>query len=217
MDAYQDAWPEAYRTPEGLLMTVRETLHGTGLFFNENVRVLQGSRAAKADIAKTLLRWVRQRIGKESVLVVYFSGQAVQDRENGEVYLVPYEGSPDASNKQLISLRTLQRLLGKLQNRLTLLILDAPVAQDKGGTSLPVRWTSGLSQQDETPVIQLRKRPGLENREPAGILAGLLGNADANRNGTITVGEFLEHASESSEVTRLIPDSSPLLNLPLAR
>ncbi len=221
MDTYQEPWPQAYRTPEDLLMSLRDTLQTTGFFTNRNIRVLQGSRAAKSDIAKTLLTWVRQRIGKESVLVVYFSGQAVKDGTNGEVYLVPYEGSPEASTKQLISLRTLQRLLGKLDNRLTLLILDAPIASQGGqnastdGSS--VRWTSGLSQQDETPVIQLRKRPGSENREPAGILAGLLGSADANRNGTITVGEFLENASESSEVTLLLPDSSPLLSLPLAR
>ncbi len=222
MDAYQDTWPQAYRVPEGLLTALRDTLQTTGLFPEQNIRVLQGSHAAKADIAKTLLTWVRQRVGKESVLVVYFSGQAVKDQTNGEVYLVPYEGSPEATAKQLISLRTLQRLLGKLQNRLTLLILDAPIAKQStqnastDGAS-PVRWTSGLSQQDKTPVIQLRKRPGRGNGEPAGILAGLLGSADANKNGTVTVREFLENASESSEVSLLLPDSSPLLALPLAR
>lgn len=222
MDAYQDVWPEAYRTPEGLLMTVRETLHGTGLFPNQNIRVLQGNNAEKEDIAKTLLRWVRQRIGKESVLVVYFSGQAVQDGGNGEVYLVPYEGSPDASSKQLISLRTLQRLLGKLHNRLTLLVLDTPLVRQAGqgtsaDTSSPVRWNSGLSEQDATPVIQLRRQPGQEMDSPANMLAGLSGNADGNKNGTITVAEFLESASASSRITRLLPDSSPLLNLPLTR
>jgi len=222
MDTYQDAWPEAYRTPEGLLMTVRETLHGTGLFPNQNIRVLQGNNAEKGDITTTLLRWVRQRIGKESVLVVYFSGQAVQDQGNGEVYLVPYEGTPDASSKQLISLRTLQRLLGKLENRLTLLILDAPIVKQAGegtsaDTSSPVRWDSGLSKQDATPVIQLRRRPGQEKDNPANVLAGLSGNADGNKNGTITVAEFLESASASSRITRLLPDSSPLLSLPLTR
>ena len=221
MDAYQDTWPQAYRIPEDHLMTLRDTLQTTGLFTNQNIRVLQGSRAAKSDIAKTLFTWVRQRIGKESVLVVYFSGQAVKDQTNGEVYLVPYEGSPEATTKQLISLRTLQRLLGKLHNRLTLFILDTPIASQGGqnasvdGSS--VRWTSGLSEQDETPVIQLRKRHGQENGKPADVLAGLSGSADGNQNGTITVGEFLENASESSEITLLLPDSSPLLALPLAR
>ena len=217
MDTYQEPWPEAYRTPEDLLMTLRDTLQSTGLFSNQNIRVLQGSRAGKSDITTTLLTWVRQRINKESVLVVYFSGQAVNDQTNGEVYLVPYEGSPEAAPKRLISLRTLQRLLGKLDNRLTLLILDAPVARDKEDASSQVRWASGLSQQAQTPVIQLRKRPGQENGEPAGILAGLLGSADANQNGTVTVREFLADVSEASEVSLLLPDSSPLLSLPLAR
>ncbi len=222
MDTYQDAWPEAYRTPEGLLMTLRETLQRTGLFSNQNIRVLQGNNAEKGDIAKTLLRWVRQRIGKESVLVVYFSGQAVQDQGNGEVYLVPYEGAPEASSNRLISLRTLQRLLGKLHNRLTLLILDTPLVKQAGqgtsaDTSSPVRWSSGLAKQDATPVIQLRRQPGQEIGSPANILAGLSGNADGNKNGTITVGEFLESASASSRITRLLPDASPLLSIPLTR
>ena len=222
MDAYQHPWPEAYRTPDGLLMTLRDTLRNTGLFPNQNIRVLQGNNAGKGDIAKTLLRWVRQRIEKETVLVVYFSGQAVQDQGNGEVYLIPYEGSPEASSKQLISLRTLQRLLGKLQNRLTLLILDTPVVKQAGPNpsadgSSPVRWISGLSRDDKTPVIQLRRRPGQPIGKPADVLAALSGSADANKNGTITVGEFLESASESIRITRLLPDSSPLLSLPLAR
>ena len=222
MDTYQEPWPKAYRMPENRLMTLRDTLQSTGLFTNRNIRVLQGSRAGKSDIAKTLITWVRQRVDKESVLVVYFSGQAVNDHTNGEVYLVPYEGSPEASTKKLISLRTLQRLLGKLQNQLTLLILDAPLArQDKQNAATdgasPVRWTSGLSQQAQTPVIQLRKHPGQEKEEPAGILAGLSGSADANKNGTITVREFLADVSESSEVSLLLPDSSPLLSLPLSR
>lgn len=222
MDTYRDAGPEVYRTPEGLLMTLRKTLHGTGLFPNQNVRVLQGNNAGKSAIAQTLLKWVRQRIGKDTVLVVYFSGQAVQDQGNGEVYLIPYEGSPEASSNQLISLRTLQRLLGKLQNRLTLLILDTPIVKQPGpnasaADSSPVRWISGLSRDDKTPVIQLRRRPGQEMDNPANVLAGLSGTADENRNGTITVGEFLKSASESIRVTRLLPDSSPLLSLPLAQ
>ena len=52
MDAYQDTWPQAYRIPEDHLMTLRDTLQTTGLFTNQNIRVLQGSHAAKADIAK---------------------------------------------------------------------------------------------------------------------------------------------------------------------
>ena len=155
-------------------------------------------------------------------MVLYFSGQAVNDQANGEVYLVPYEGSPDASTKQLISLRALQRILGRLQNRLTLLILDAPIAplgqEDSHADGVfPVRWTSGLSQEDKTPIIQIRRRHGQKNGKSADVLAGLSGRADGNQNGTITVGEFLEDASESNEITLLLPDSSPLLDVPLAR
>ncbi len=219
MDAYRDTWPEAYHIPPGHLTTLQDSLKNTGLFADQNIRILQGHHTAKSAIERTLLTWVRQRIGKESVLILYFSGQAVKDQKTGEVYLVPYEGSPDTSTNQLISLRMLQRLLGKLQNRLTLLILDAPIAPvgEQQAVEIPVRWTSGLLQKDKTPVIQLRKRQEPGNGDPANILAGLLGQTDVSRNGTITVGEFLDNASASSEITLLLPDSSPLLAIPLAR
>ncbi len=223
MDTYRDDWPDAYLAPTGHMEAVGDALQMTGTFTEPNIRMLNGNHAAKSDVEEALFTWGRQRIGAESVLLVYFSGQSVKNPKTGEVYLVPYEGSPDASANRLIALRTLQRALGTFDNRLTLLILDAPLiplnnpASDPDvNESRPVRWDGGLpAGQGAPPVIQIRNMPGQENSDHAGIFARLLNDTEADH--AITVGEFLARASTMIQVTPALPDASPVLGIPLAQ
>ncbi len=226
MDAYRDDWPDAYHVPAGRMKTVGERLRSTGAFTEPNIRVLEGRHAAKSDIEEALFTWGRERLDANSVLLVYFSGQAVKNPTSGEVYLVPHEGSPDASANRLISLRTLQRALDTFDNRLTLLLLDAPLiplnhpADNSGGDeSRLVRWDGGLS--DNTSLVQLRHVPD-DGDDAAGgaaaaadVFAGLIAGAGDRRD--VTVGDFLESAARVSEVTHALPVSSPLLDIPLTR
>ncbi len=218
MDAYRGNWPDGYRTPAGHMETMRNVLHKTGMFTEQNIQVLKGDHAAKSDVEEALFTWGRQRIGTDSVLLVYFSGQAIKNPATGEVYLVPYEGSPDASPNRLISLRSLQRALGAFDNRLTLLLLDTPLIPSSNpasnldaNQSKPVRWDSGLPRQDSSPTIQIRNIPGRGSDN----FAGLLISTDANR--IITVGEFLDDAAQMGEVIPALPDSSPVSDILLTR
>lgn len=226
MDRYRDTWRQAYRVRTGQMKVLKDTLQTTGLFSETNIRMLRGVQATKTDIEEVLLSWGRQRLEKDSILIFHFSGQAVSHPATGEVYLVPFEGSPKASLKRLISLRTLQRVLRKLENRLTLLILDTPVTsllRQSGAIStngsIPTRWTSGLPllQKQGTKVIQIRKKSLKSNDGPAELLAGLLGQADANRNGTITLGEFLHDVHSISEITAAPSKHSSEALLPLTQ
>lgn len=225
LDQYRDKWPKAYKVKKGQLQAMKDTLRTTGVFSDNNIRVLQGSHATKTDIEEALLSWGNRHLGKESVLIFHFSGQALNHPTTGEVYLVPFEGSPQASAKRLISLRTLQRVLGKMDHKLTLLILDtqATPLRRQAGTissngSAAIKWTSGLpiSSQKETKVIQVRQTPQ-RGEGPAELLAGLLGRADANGNGTITLEEFLEDVKPKAEVTATPSRNSPEASIPLAQ
>lgn len=226
LDRYREKWPKAYRISKDQLQALKDTLQTTGLFSEKNIRTLRGSHATRTDIEEALLSWGRQRLGKDSILIFHFSGQALKHPTSGEVYLVPFEGSPTASAKRLISLRTLQRVLGKLENRLTLLILDTPVTPllRQAGTvgtngSIPIKWTSGLpfSINDGTKVIQIRQNRRKKREGPAELLAGLLGRADANGNGTITVEEFIKDVKSMAEVTPIPTQESPEAFIPLAQ
>ncbi len=226
LDRYRDKWKKAYRIPTDQLQALKDTLRTTGMFFDHNIRVLRGSHATRTDIEEALLSWARKRLGKDSVLIFHFSGQALRHPTTGEVYLVPYEGSPTASAKRLISLRTLQRVLGKLNNRLTLLILDTPVTPllRQAGTigangSVPTKWASGLplSPKNGAKVIQIRQKTRQRNERPAELLAGLLGRADTNGNGIITVEEFLEDVKPMAEIISAPAKHSTEALIPLAR
>ncbi|MDA0740015.1 MAG: hypothetical protein O2999_14645 [Nitrospirae bacterium] len=226
LDQYRDKWPKAYKIKKGQLQAMKNTLQTTGVFSDTNIRVLQGSHAAKTDIEEALLSWGRQRLGKDSVLIVHFSGQALNHPTTGEVYLVPFEGSPTASAKRLISLRTLQRVLGKMDHQLTLLLLDTQVTplhtntgttNSNGATS--IKWTSGIpiSSQEGKKIIQVRRNTRQRDEGPVELLSGLLGRADANGNGTITIGEYLEDVKSRAEVTAAPSKNSPEASIPLAQ
>ena len=226
MDQYRDNGLKAYRVQKGQIKALKDTLQTTGLFSKTNTRILQGSHATRNDIEETLLSWGRQRLGRDSILIFHFSGQALSHPTTGEVYLMPFEGSPKTSIKQLIALRTLQRVLGQLENRLTLLVLDTPVRplfrQSRSTStngSIPIKWASGLSLSKErsTRVIQIRKNSPQKNDGPAKLLAGLLGQADRNGNGTVTLEEFLRDVNSISEITSTPVKNSFDSSLPLTQ
>ncbi len=226
LDQYRDKWPKAYKIKKGQLQAMKNTLQTTGVFSDNNIRVLQGSHAAKTDIEEALLSWGRQRLGKDSVLIVHFSGQALKHPTTGEVYLVPFEGSPTASPKRLISLRTLQRVLGKMDHQLTLLLLDSQITplRTKAGAinsngSTSIKWNSGIpiSSREGTKVIQVRRNTRQRGEGPAELLSGLLGRADANGNGTITIGEFLEDVKSRADITAAPSKNSTEASIPLAQ
>lgn len=224
MDRYRDTWPGAYRTRRGQVAALTQTLQTTGLFTDHTIRILEGPRATRTAIEETLLTWSRRRLGQDGVLIFYFSGQALNHPETGDVYLVPFEGSPNATAARLLSLRSLQRILATLDNRLTLLILDAPVTPLRvGGTgfdnAVPTQWVTGFSPSDHegNHVIQIRKIRRRETGDRADVLAGLFGRADADDNGTITVGEFLNDVSAMAEITPMLPATAPEASIPLSQ
>ena len=224
MDRYRDTWPGAYRTRRGQVAALTQTLQTTGLFTDHTIRILEGPRATRTAIEETLLTWSRRRLGQDGVLIFYFSGQALNHPETGEVYLVPFEGSPNGTAARLLSLRSLQRILTKLNNRLTLLILDAPVTPLRVGgigfdEAVPTQWATGFSPSDHdgNHVIQIRKIRRRETGDRADVLAGLFGRADADDNGTITVGEFLNDVSAMAEITPMLPATAPEASIPLSQ
>lgn len=223
MDQYRNTWPGAYRTRRGQVAALTLTLQTTGTFTDQTIRILEGPRATRTNIKKTLLTWSQRRLGQDGVLIFYFSGQALNHPETGEVYLVPFEGSPNATAARLISLRALQGMLAKLDNRLTLLILDAPVTPLRvtGGTgfdkAVPIQWAIPPSDHDGTHVIRIRKIRRRETGDRSDVLAGLFGRADADHNGTITVGEFLNDVSAIAEITPMLPATAPEASIPLSQ
>ena len=228
LDAYRDPWESAYEIPHKHLQGLHDALRSTGTFPHRHIKVLNGTHATRADIEETLVSLAKDQLTPESVFLFYFAGQAFVAPTNGEVYLAPYDGSPTASKKRLISLRSLQRVLYKLKAKLSLLFLDTPSAHYLGregktgglNGSTPANWRAMIPLNDQTStsprIVQIRRLHGKSHSDPALLLAGLLGSADLNKNETVTVGELLKTLQETTEI---IPSKNlyqPFANIPLA-
>ena len=228
LDRYRDPWSKAHQVSTQHIQGITDALKTTGTFPQDHIKVLHGSHATRTDIEEVLFSWAQNKLTADSIFLFYFAGHSFVDSTKGEVYLVPYEGSPKASKKRLISLRSLQRVLYKLKVKVALLFLDTPVTQylGKAGNvvglngSKPANWRAALpvkGKTNRTQIIQIRRLEGKSNSDPAQLLAGLLGSADLNNNGTVTLGELLKNLRKTAEI---IPDRSQnlsLANIPLAQ
>ncbi len=228
MNEYRDPWPKAYQVPKQQLREVTDALRVTGTFPRENIKVLNGPHATRADIEESLFDLAKHRLSPDSIFVLYFAGHAFIDPAEGEVYLVPFEGSLSASKKRLISLRSLQRVLHKLKVKLSVLFLDTPVTQylESSKTavglngSTPANWQAmlPLNGKPHVPqVIQVRRLEGKSTSAPVQLLEGLRGSADQNQNGIVTLEELLQDLDGTAEIIPAQSLTPPYSNIPLAR
>lgn len=169
-----------------------------------NIRLLIDMKALRPDIEEAILDWLPTRVTADSVVIVYFSGQAKVSAA-GETFLIPYEGGSSVS--RMVSLKDLHSGLSRLKAKQIVLMFDGSVSKltmdqkvrykepqwDLGGSRI-VRFigTTGL-------------RDGLESEKlhhglfTYYLLRGLKGEADDNLDGEVTLGEL------SSFVGRSVP------------
>ncbi len=86
--------------------------------------------------------------------------------------------------------------------------------------SAPANWQGNLtsgSNQQTSRVIQVKSSMNDSNSDPAKLLSGLLGRADRNRDGRITVGEFLQDVQNVAEITPKSPKNFNEQNIILAQ
>jgi hypothetical protein len=196
----------------------------------ENVRLLQDRRALRPDIEEAVLDWLPSRVTPESVVIVYYAGQAII-APSGETFLIPHEGS-STSTSRLYPLKELQAALGKLRTRLTLLIFDGSVmrlggegkSKPKGASPAPgPQWEVGSRN-----IIRLIGTTGLQaGLEPDRLrhglftyylLRGLKGEADEDRDGEVTLGELAAYVADSVPIAAkdFRQDQQPMVIPPLA-
>jgi hypothetical protein len=167
-----------------------------------NVKLLQDWSALRPDIEEVLLDWLPSRITKDSLVMVYFAGQAVVS-PTGDTFLIPYDGSLGATSR-LYPLKDLEAALGRLKAKQVLFVFDGTVLKNgaEGRTKLPSpKWTGTTG-----PVLRLISTTGfgksLESDQLRHglftyyLLRGLRGEADVNRNGEVTIGEVAAYINQ---------------------
>lgn len=185
-----------------------------------NVRLLQDRNALRPDIEEAVLDWLPPRVTSESVVIIYFAGQALVSA-SGETYLVPYEGG-GGSISRLLAVKDLEAALAKLKARLALIIFDGSVSRLPGsgrtGGKAP-QWDVGGGS-----VVRIIGTAGVQNGlEPEELrhglftyylLLGLKGEADANHDGEVSLSElttFLGQAVPTAAREDFHKDQRPLV------
>lgn len=167
-----------------------------------NVRVLQDVKALRPDIEEALLDWLPTRVHGESLVIVYFAGQAFV-APTGETFLAPYDGG-SVSTSRLYPLKELESALAKLKAKQTLFIFDGGVARLGGDAR-----TKGKAPRWDTAshgVIRLIGLNGFGSGLESDkfqhglfthyLLRGLQGDADANHDGAVTLGELIDFLAQ---------------------
>jgi hypothetical protein len=167
-----------------------------------NVRLLQDWKALRPDIEEAVLDWLPAKVTEDSLVVVYFAGQAILS-PGGDIFLIPYDGNL-GSRARLYPMKDLEGALSRLKTKSVLFIFDGAVL--KGGTSGPSKQAPSMWGTDGGSVVRLVATTGFgKNLESDKmrhglftyyVLRALRGDADANRNGEVTVGELTGYVSE---------------------
>ncbi len=169
-----------------------------------NVRLLQDWKALRPDIDEALLDWLPGHMNKEAVVIVYFAGLATVS-PNGEVFLVPYDGSIATSSRSY-PLKDLEAALNRLKAKQTLFVFDGMVAKTGAGTdgrSKPVlpQWNPSGSSTVHLIATNGVGRVVEDEDHRHGLftyylLRALRGESDVNRDGEVTLGEAVAYLNQ---------------------
>ena len=161
-----------------------------------NVRLLRDWSALRPDIEEALLDWLPAKTTKDSLVVVYFAGQAMVNA-SGETFLIPYDGSM-GSPTRLYPLKELEAALGRLKAKQVLFVFDGTVlkngADGRAKAAVP-KWIATPG-----PVLHMIATTGFGRSLESDtwhhglftyyFLRGLRGEADVNRNSEVTIAEL---------------------------
>ena len=191
---------------------------------SSNIRLLDNQKALRVDFHEVLYGWLPQHVTQDAVVIVYFSGQAMVT-PTGDILLALYDGSA-ADSARLYPLTDLASTFIRLKAKQIIFLFDGMVSRlrgdAKGKTAAP-RWELGGSNtlaliggEDLTKGLEDdHHRHGLFTYY---LLKGLRGEADTNRNGTVTLGELAGYVRQKvawGAKTQFNQEQRPLLLPPL--
>ena len=140
IDKYESL-PEA-RFAERDAATVREHLLAMG-FPLRNILYLSGRDASRAGIEKYVESWLPMNVKESSRVLVYFSGHGAPAVDDGQAYLVPYDGDAQYLANTGYPLKRLYGQLNALKAKEVLLVMDACFS-GAGGRSVVAKGTRPL-------------------------------------------------------------------------
>ena len=130
---------------------VKDYLRALGIQ-ERNIEFLTDEQATKTDIEKSLEAWLPNRVNKEGLVFVYYSGHGSPDPQTGEAYIVPYDGDPNYLSVTGYPLKRLYEKLGKLNAGEVIVVLDSCFS-GSGGRSVLAKGARPLVMMAESTTV----------------------------------------------------------------
>jgi uncharacterized caspase-like protein len=178
------------------------------------VATLVNERATRTDIEKYVESWLPNRVEKDDMVFVYFSGHGAPNPKTGDAYLVPYDGDPAFVDATGYSLKRLYDSLGKLPAKEVVVMLDSCFSGG-GGRSVIAKGMRPMVLSVENPVaaggktVVLAASQGDQvsstyDQKSHGLLTyfflkGLQGEADGNKDGSVDLAELFAYLKPQVE------------------
>jgi hypothetical protein len=124
VESYRESLPKADFAASDAKVTAEYAKRVLG-YPDENVAVLLGDRATRADMEKYIESWLPNRVEKGDEVFVYFSGHGAPDPKTGDAYLVPYDADPTYIQKTGYPLKKLYAELAKLPAKRVVVAMDS--------------------------------------------------------------------------------------------
>lgn len=181
-------------------------------FDAKNVSLLTDAQAGKVDFDKHFGKWLKNRVGPESRVFVYYAGHGAPNPTTGAGYLMPYEADPSYLEETAYPVSQLYAELAKLPTKDVTVVLDACFS-GQGERSLIAKGTRPLVAVQKTrapedaAVIAAASGSQISASDHEArhglltyhLLAGLHGGADEDKDGKITTSELFSYAQPAVE------------------
>lgn len=189
----------------------------TSMGFEENnIALLVNDRATKSDFEKYFEGWLPNRVEKDDIVFVYFSGHGAPNAKTGQAYLVPFDGDPVFLESTGYSLNRLYQKLSDLPAKEIVVVLDSCFS-GAGGRSVIAKGMRPIITEVKSPVLANGKTlliaastgeqvSSTYELKHHGLLTyfflkGLHGDGDTNKDGKIEVTELFEYLRPQVEKT----------------
>jgi hypothetical protein len=178
----------------------------------ENIKLLVDSDAEEVEILRTFRNWLPSKVRSTTDVYVFYSGHGLPTADGQGIYLIPPRAAQDLIDDTAIPFSKINAALQSAKPKSVTMILDACYSgQARSGETLvasarPVRLkTENRLFPENFTVITASQNDQISSSNPDlqhGIFSyylmkGMEGDADANRDGKITLGEMQAYLVEN--------------------
>jgi hypothetical protein len=178
----------------------------------ENIKLLVDEGAREAEILKTFRTWLPTRTKSTTDVYVFYSGHGLPTPDGNGLYLLPLQADREVIDDTAIPFAKINDLINFSKPKSVTVILDACYSgQTKAGQTLvasarpvtlkpqtsmfPANFTViSASQSDQISSSSPDLQHGIFSYF---LMKGMEGDADANRDGKITLGEMRDYLIEN--------------------